>query len=446
MRRYQRPRLLADTVQARGDDAIELRRGARTLSLTVAGERNLALAHLRRLQRGRLEHAAGTNDGNAIAPLLAVLDELDALGWIGEGQPPASNESNTLAAIVARGRSALNSLGDAARVALGKCLLWPTPTGRSAEQLLVAALHAQIRRESSHSEMLLKSILGDVPALADLHATNAPEDLRELEISVATLIFWALRGQIGPTPLPSVPKWRGPNVITAEVAQREAELLLRAWNEAAPEPALLALSWPKSTARSLARGIHQQQYYVSLHYPESILPLLVRNPPAPTRTLIWRYLLEELGHDDLEFTACRQLGLSAAQIRAAAPLPAFATFHRAMAHVAAIHPVAWVMALPLAEGLPGEHKPLPSLLARFGLKDPSFAAHVAVDETLDHAWMARRIAALMEPIDVATWRKSAHQLAALWCLTRVGWDQLVDHFGSNTNATAPISPWDYVNS
>jgi hypothetical protein len=101
------------------------------------------------------------------------------------------------------------------------------------------------------------------------------------------------------------------------------------------------------------------------------------------------------------------------------------------------------MALPLAEGLPGERKPLPGVLARDGLQDAAFGAHVEADMNMDHAWMARRIAALLGPLDAATFRQAARLTATAWTLTRQGWEQVVTRFGVAGCDRVVTSAWDW---
>ncbi len=446
---YQRPRLLADSVHPVGDDTVELRRGARVLTLTVEGARDLAVAHLRQLRQG-----AAATDG-ARHPLADVMGELDALGWIAEGLPPAdASVAPELQAIVERGRQAVAALDQATRRALARRLSQPAQAQerrwlgaaarpRCAQDMLAAALCAQCTRESPLFAPVLACILGRRGAPPQARASWR-EDLRELETSLAATVYWACRAIRAPTPLPAIPRVHWRRAVDAGVALREGEAMLRDWNAAAPAVSILASGRPAREARRIAQGIHLQQYHVSLKYVESLLPVLARNPAAPLRAVLWQYLREELGHEDYELAACMRLGLSEAHVRASVPLPAFSAFHRLMAHAAAAHPIAWVMALPLAEGLPNERKPLPELLARYGLQDASLSAHVALDQAMDHGWMARRIAAGMGSVDAREWRHAATLVAAIWIATRLGWEQVVARFGGARDKGMTRSPWEFV--
>lgn len=442
-RLYNRPKLLADSVRPVGVDGVELRRGERVLSLTVEGARDLAVSHLVQLQNGGLEQPG---------PLDGVAAELDALGWIGEGQPRKDSAAADQNALVARGRHALAELDPALRVALARRLrASPRARPRCVEDVLTDALRVQLARESPLFLPVLEQMLAADPAPPGVAALPSwAEDFRELEIGIAGLIYWALRGLRSPMPLPqgsamptTMPTMGARFPMGADVALRDMEAMLRDWNAAAPAPAILAAGRPRRQAQRIAQGIHLQQYYVSLKYVESLLPVLARSAAPPLRAVLWQYLQEELGHEDYELAACRQLGLTEAQVRANMPLPAFSAFHRLMAYAAAEHPLAWVMALPLAEGLPNERKPLPELLARHGLQDPAFSEHVALDETMDHAWMARRIAACLGPVDAAQWRRAVVLVAALWRLTQCGWEQVVARFGAARSAPIIRSPWDW---
>jgi hypothetical protein len=454
--RYRRPRLLADSIRPVGDASVELRRGARVLTLDVEGARDLALSDLNALRRGRLRLAdrQHPNEGQGdVTPLAAVLDALDALGWIGEARPQGGGDAAAeLNALVARGRQVLEGLHAGTRHALERRLLPDRVQGShrsssrrslSAQDVLVSALLAQWRRESSLCAHVLASLFGTRAPIWPAQSQTWPDDLRELEIGVAALVFWALQAEIAPTLLPPVPALRARTPLAADWALRESEAMLRDWNATVPASPILSTRRSAREARNIARGIHLQQYYVSLKYAESVLPVLTRNSASSVRALVWRYLQEELGHEDYELAACLRLGLRDREIRANVPLPAFSVFHRLMAHAAALHPVVWLMALPLAEGLPGERKPLPGVLARDGLQDAAFGAHVEADMNMDHAWMARRIAALLGPLDAATFRQAARLTATAWTLTRQGWEQVVTRFGVAGCDRVVTSAWDW---
>lgn len=446
--RYRRPHLLADSVGPASGDAVEVRRGARVLTLTVEGDRELAISHLQQLLRGSLRPESGTAH-----PLSELLDEFDALGWIAEGQPMVGNVPKDIEAIIARGRQATLALDAGARCELARVLSQPVDAlerhqlgaaakPKCAEDVLVAMLSAQWSRESLLFAPMLARILGRRGAQPDA-SPFPPEDLRELETGIAATFYWAERALRAPTPLPAQPpvRWRG--LIDAGVALRESEAMLRDWNAAAPESAILAPFRSERQARRIAQGIHLQQYHVSLMYAKSVLPMLARNPPPQLRALLWRYLQEELGHEDYELAACVRLGLREEQVKVSVPLPAFSSFYRLMAYAAAVSPVAWAMALPLAEGLPNERKPLPTVLARHGLDDPALAAHVDLDEAMDHSWIARRFVDGLGRIDAQQWRHATALVGAIWCATRIGWEQLVARFAPMGGDPISASPWDW---
>jgi hypothetical protein len=452
--RYRRPRLLADQVRPTGDGAVKLQRGQRKLTLDVVGPRDAALADLRALQRGQWP---ALNDARNGSPLAVILDELDALGWIGEAEPVAQDLDQawrtSLDALVERGRQALNGVDEGTRRAMKRRLLGgmrdpAEPLGRNAqalgvEDVLVRALRVQGERESTWQALVIARLFGAAGTRWPAQGGGWMEDARELEIAVASQVFWSLKAETAPMALPPLPTIRSAARVCALEVMRDAEQMLRDWNASVPDAPVLAAGQSARAARQIARGIHLQQYYVSLKYVESVLPVLGRSAAPGLRALIWRYLQEEMGHEDYELAACLQLGLRASQVRANVPLPAFAVFHRVMAHAATLHPVVWLTSLPLAEGLPGERKPLPAVLARAGLRDPAFAAHVEADVTLDHAWRARRIAAHLGTVDAATRRAAAQMTATTWALTRLGWEQLVHRFSAGSGAGVVTSPWDW---
>jgi hypothetical protein len=232
--------------------------------------------------------------------------------------------------------------------------------------------------------------------------------------------------------------------MTGNIAIRETEAVLRDWEASAGLPLLTARRWTRPSARSLARAIHLQQYYVSLRYPGSVLPIARMSSESGLHQLIWRYLSEELGHEQFEMEACTTLGIKRADVCANCPLPAFAAFHRVVTRVADVDGLAWVLSLALAEGLPGERKPLPGLLANHGLLDTKFSSHVDLDCLMGHAWMARRMASQLPRVATAVWMRAMQYVRVLWSLTRAGWEQLANFYGRPRFPGIVSSPWEWI--
>lgn len=232
--------------------------------------------------------------------------------------------------------------------------------------------------------------------------------------------------------------------MNGDTAIRETEAVLREWEAKAGPPGLIDKQWSKSAARRIAQGIHLQQYYVSLRYVESVLPAARICYQPELRRLVWRYLQEELGHEQFEMDACRSLGLSEDQVQSNVPLPAFSAFHRVIACSSGADVLSWMLAIPLAEGLPYELKPLPTFMSGLGLQDARLSAHVALDDSMDHAWIPRKMLHQYSSLKVDEWRTAMRKVGLVWLLTRTGWDQLVAHFGEPKAATITTSPWKWL--
>ncbi|MFL6675646.1 MAG: hypothetical protein ACJ8LG_20415 [Massilia sp.] len=436
--RYASPMLAVDSVTAAGESDIEFRRGRRTLRLSVQGERAAALADLERLR----QPWPGTRWLQSLSPLL---DDLDKQGWIVERVDTPAHQEAPAAAVAARLSDALDRLGlDGRRELLAR--IRDAGNGRvSMQAAVVRALLEQLRRESPGAvRMLTNALQGKAAPRIGRRDQAWPADAADVETALATIVFWALHGLDRAAPPPQAPRMSSRLRLTGDIAIRETEAALRDWEAALGAPGMISHPWQPTAARRVSQGIHLQQYYVSLKYVESVLPVVQASSSPPLRRLAWRYLQEELGHEHYEMDACLSLGLSRADVLRNVPLPAFAAFPRVMTSTAAASRYAWVLALPLAEGLPYERKPLPSFMASQGLADARLAAHVDEDQSLDHGWMARRFAACLGPSSGADWNAAMDRVAVMYALTRAGWDQLGEHFGQARGAVVVDSPWTWM--
>jgi hypothetical protein len=455
--RYRDPRLAADSVVAIGAASIELKRGSRLLILSIEGSRDEALVDLRKL----CSHSASSRRTlwrkskwpSTMAPLF---QELDASGWIVEGaQEAGSPPATCLDDVKSELWRALDQLGSTERQdvravmerALRQAQRIPSgasPRWKTLEEGVTVYTLSHLLVESPHAtRTLVRSFLGHQERVA-VSASSWPTDMREVEIGISCALFWARQSVRSPTLLPSIPSGPRSSVITGDAAIRETEAVLREWEAAAGPPKLIGKQWSKIAARRIAQGIHLQQYYVSLRYVDSVLPAARLCYQTELRRLVWRYLQEELGHEQYEMDACRSLGLSEDDVRSNVALPAFSAFHRVIACTSGADVLSWMLSIPLAEGLPYEVKPLPSFIGGLGLQDARLSAHVALDSAMDHAWIPRKMLHQFSSLEVDEWRTAMRKVGLVWALARAGWDQLVAHFGESKGSTIAISPWQWL--
>ena len=157
-----------------------------------------------------------------------------------------------------------------------------------------------------------------------------------------------------------------------------------------PSP-LLDLIGQSVEVRKVAVGIYLHEYLITTRYIEAIHAFLQNNLRADLRATGTRYLLEEIGHEVHELAACRELGVQDHEIARFAPLPFFAAYPEVLGAVGELDPLAFCLAVSVAEGLPGTSKPIAAALANRGVVENSLAAHQAIDERLDHTLMTRRL-------------------------------------------------------
>jgi hypothetical protein len=140
-----------------------------------------------------------------------------------------------------------------------------------------------------------------------------------------------------------------------------------------------------------AAAIYLHQQFITTRYMEAFVSFLRFRLRGPLRRVGFEYLLEEYGHEVHELEACRHLGLKDEEIDRFAAMPLFEVYPDILAYLAEIDPLALCFCVAIAEGLPGEKKPLPDLLAARGLQDPSFAAHAELDVDLNHSRFPRQL-------------------------------------------------------
>src|SRR5262249_46222675 len=142
--------------------------------------------------------------------------------------------------------------------------------------------------------------------------------------------------------------------------------------------------------RKAAVGVYLHQYFITARYIEAVYAFLQQPLRADLKAAGTRYLLEEIGHEVHELAACRELGISAQEIDDFAPLPFFSAYPEVLGAVAEADPLAFCLAISVAEGLPGASKPIVAALAERGIVGSSLAAHQEIDERLEHGLVTRQ--------------------------------------------------------
>jgi len=100
-----------------------------------------------------------------------------------------------------------------------------------------------------------------------------------------------------------------------------------------------------------AQQWYLSQYVVTKRYVSSITPILSRNINASLKNKLFRYYLEEIGHEKYEYENCRGLDLSKLEIEEYQPLAYHTLFIDLLTYIASVDTLAYILCLYLAEGL-----------------------------------------------------------------------------------------------
>lgn len=463
---FRRPCLAADTIAVDpgscGSAAIVVRRSGFELRLDVDGNVDAARDLLLQMRDPEATVWQSIGDGSA-GEVAELARRLDRFGWIHECAPVCGRagvqRSELLDRLVRDAyawlRSALDRcdaapLRDEMERAAGEIkrlfaeAMGARPLGldlppddvnpsREALRLLVVAW----QRTSPLSVQVLDAVLAELrnpesvgPVVWDVAALSSG-DLQEVAKQVWTasvLIVLASGADAAAFPryLPALPDDGIAGLNLLVLAEQQATKLML---ELGDNPVLGAVREGGDGER-IAALVYQHQYYLTLRYVEAVLALCRNRLDESLHAVARRYLAEELGHEVHELNTCIELGLTTADVRRFAPFPFFAAYPDILGCLAERNPVAFCLAVTVAEGMPGAGKELPRALARAAVDAPSLAAHSAIDVRLDHGMFTRRFFAEIPwvPSDLA--RSAIRDFLFVVELSQRGWRQLAAYASS----------------
>jgi hypothetical protein len=215
----------------------------------------------------------------------------------------------------------------------------------------------------------------------------------------------------------------GPGLNILAEAEAAAERLMLARG---PSP-LLDVIGRSVEVRKLAVGVYLHEYTMTIRYIEAIYAFLQNDLRADLRAAGTSYLLEEIGHEVHELAACRELGVLDDEIALFAPLPFFSAYPEVLGALAELDPLAFCLAVTVAEGLPGTTKPIAAALAKRGVIENSLAAHQAINERLDHTLMTRRLMRHVPWVGPASARRAIQRFLSIVELSNLCWRQLANY-------------------
>lgn len=483
---FRSPYLHADEVAARsGLGEVVLRQGDRELNLEISGDIDSATRVLRQL-RDPTSEVWSEVGRNATDGLFQLVDKLDRLGWLLEAD--YSGE----ACLSERVRG-LNQLCDDAVAWLRDAWAWAADNGQHRRGALAAAVTAtadlatslwEARREGSllttswsggsgedslsrdisaralrlsliawqrTSPLAVQVLSRSLRQLLDggsRNADDAPDawdpvglaiaDVGEVRkqvwgavelVAMSSTTAWAARF---PRHVPDQPI-SGPGVNVLVAGENCAEGLLL---EIGTSPLFGQMSSLDGATRA-ARCIYQHQHFVTIRYIEAILSFLRYRLHEPVRSVGFRYLSEEQGHEVHELAACLELGLSEQDVREFAPFPLFMSYPEVLGLLAEGDPLSFCLAVTVAEGLPGTDKPLARALAASGVRADSLASHSDIDIVLDHAQFTRRLLSEVPWVTPAAAARAIANLLFVVELSQLAWVQIARYSQRSDLAVTP---------
>ena len=464
---YRQPYLRAEPVAA--DPAmsrLELRDGDRRLLLTVdRGDYDVAWQMLETLRDpgspGWTQISEQPDGG-----LLELVDRLDRLGWLAEadttGRTRMIGEADKLRELMRLGVDWLAAAAAEPEIAGGSidyadALLryaHPEPPARPMPSrdtdLSAQALSLMLDRWSRTSPSA-RAMVGDMfgaagKYLASGHHERPPEpDTRGLTMSNAdqigkqiwaamVLMVLAASGRFRFSHAGFIPDrdLAGPGLNLLVAAEAAAERLMLARG---PSP-LLRLIDQSDQPRRVAVGVYLHQYLITQSYIEVVYTFLTHSLRDDLKAAGTQYLTEEIGHQVHELEACRQLGLRDEDVARFAPLPFFAAYSDVLGAIAELDPLAFCLAVSVAEGLPGAGKPIASALAARGIGGESLVAHQRIDERLDHTLVTRRLMQHIPWVGSEAARTAIQRFLFVTDLSQLCWRQLASY--ADTAALAPV--------
>lgn len=486
---YRRPFLNARAVTPlRDGTGLRLVAEGRTLDLGVDGDGGGALALLEAMRDPRWEGWTGLRT-DPPPDLAALLAALDLQGWLGEGDEGgfhAAEADRRLLMETAQEaeawlagaedafvrQAATGRPVDAYRQALASAAaeatrLWQdwldhrrdarplpaeTPPGAPVQALALPLLLRAWQRTAppalgifaqaaDGAARRLGLACGPVPPSPSDRigeAAGGPGDAPAMRAQVWTACLLTLGSADGPPArFPAFCPERAealPGIGALVAAEHAAEALLR---DLGPPAVLAAIEAGGSTGR-IAAGTYLHQHFVTIRYIEAVISFLRHRLREPLRGTGFAYLLEEIGHEAHEREACLHLGLDDADIDAFAPLPLFSAYPDILGYVAEIDPLAFCLAVMVAEGLPGSGKPVTRALERAGLEDPTLAAHGEIDLRLDHATYTRRLFRHLPLASGPARLRAIRHLLFLVELSQRAWTDLARYAADGTLPTVPV--------
>jgi hypothetical protein len=474
---YRRPFLAVERIVRGGPPArLEIVQGERSLVLSIeGGDIDAAYEALDDLRQPDSECWRAVRE-NRDPGLVALVDQLDRLSWLGEadhsGHAQISREPDEFRHLAQRGidwlvevaipddwiagetslvavmrRFAAESTGhppEAPRLSslrteeidiAGEALSLMLRRWRHTAPMALLVVHTIFRSAVDHLSGAGMTVVWNHadhdPTLADAHEVG-----KRVSAALALAVLSAARcyrsnfSDFVPTADLAGP---GLNILIAAEAAAEKLML-----ERGPSTLMRVLDHGVAVHRA-AVGVYLHQYFITIRYIDSVYAFLGQDLRPELRMAGTHYLQEEIGHEVHELEACRDLGVPDHAIAQFAPLPFFAAYPDVLGAIAEIDPLAFLLSISVAEGLPGAGKPLAAALASKGIVGASLTAHQGIDERLDHALMTRRLMRHVPWVEPSQAQRAISRFLFVVELSQLGWRQLANYAEATARPEVPVS-------
>lgn len=431
-RHFTRPYLASTVHTGAGGGEVELRDGERAMSLTVDGEVEAARSLLTELTEPGSE-AWQYLDRHAPPPLVELVADLDRHGWLREaddaGRRRLAERADRLDDLVDRSARWLDG--------------WKGRDGapRPGNQALpvLAACRQAWRRSSPLTEQVLEHVLDGVPAGRRRWDPVAIVvcDVGDVEQQVWAALQLAVMSRSDALASryrrfvpPSMADGPGVNVLVT--AEHRAEALLADLGE----PELHRLIAEPGGADRVAPVVFQHRWFETVRYVEAAAGLLRFRLGAGLRDLAARYLREEMGHEVHEAHTCRELGVTDPDLAEFAPLAWFAAYPELLGDLAERRPLSFLLAMTVAEGLPGSGRRLTELLVEHRDGGDDLVAHDEIDRQLNHEMVTRTFLSQLDWVSGPSACEAIADLLRIVELAHAGWQMLSRYVA----AGLPVTP------
>ncbi|WP_320533880.1 hypothetical protein [Robbsia andropogonis] len=190
---------------------------------------------------------------------------------------------------------------------------------------------------------------------------------------------------------------------------------------------------PSAKFGPVVQGLFIEQYHVTQRFVEIIAPLMIKRTRTPIKQRVYRYFQEEIGHEAFERATCIGLGVTAAQLDSALPLPLFQAYVDAFTVIGRFDAVGYMASIMVTEGMLGIDNPVHHRLEELANCKIDYQAiakrHDELNVELNHASLSRLFFEEVGVISPDAQNRALENLAFLIELNFRAMDQAADFYG-----------------